>query len=233
MSVGGKFVHALELERARRKPLALERLGLDRGDLAGEETRSLRRDRAGEAARGVSIDLGPRDLVGAREVLRGISHADVGGGITQRFPEEILEVDSSHAEASTHGVGGDRVAAHGLRADAKREPDLFVGDDVRRLDQHFDPGAAHPLHHVRRHLDRHPGIEPDVARQTVGVKARLRHRAGDDSAHILRRYARTGERLARRLDAQIRRRDLRQCPVVVGERGAHPAEEPHVAPARA
>ena len=42
--------------------LALEGLALDRGDLAGEEARRLRRERALEAARREGVDLRPRDL---------------------------------------------------------------------------------------------------------------------------------------------------------------------------
>ena len=159
------------------------------GDLAGEEARRLRRERALEASRREGVDLRPRDLVLARQVLRGVAHGDIGGRIEQRFPQEVLEIDRAHAEAA-HGVGGDGVAAHGFGADAQRQLDVLVGDEVGRLHQHLDAGAAHPLHHVRRHLDRHVGIEPDMARQAVGVEARLRHRAGDDGADVLRRHRR-------------------------------------------
>jgi hypothetical protein len=113
-----------------------------------------------------------------------------------------------------------------------RELDLLVRDEIRGLHQHFEAGAAHALHHMRRHLDRHVGIEPDMARQAVRIEARLRHRAGNDRADIPRRHARPREHLARRLDAEIGGGDLRQCAVIVGERRAHAVKQPDVAPAR-
>ena len=232
MRVGGKLLHALELERARLIGRAFEGLALDRCDLAGEEAQLLRRDRALETLRGEGVDLASRDLVLPREVLRRVAHGDIGCRIEQRFKEKILEIDGAHAEPAAHGVGSDRIAAHGLRAHAQREPDLPVRDEIRGLHQHFEAGAAHPLHHVRRHLDRHVRIEPDMARQAVGIEARLRHRAGDDGADVARRYARTREHFARGLDAEIGRRDLRQGAVIVGERRAHAVEQPNFAPAR-
>ena len=190
------------------------------------------RQRTRKTARGVGVNLGARDLVALRQVLRRVAHGDIGGRIAQRLPKKILEIDRAHAEAAAHAIGDDRVAAHGLGADAKREPDLLVRDDIRGLHQHLEAGAADPLHHVRRHFDRHPRIKTDMPRQAVCVEARLRHRAGDDGADVLRRDARERERRARGLDAEVRRRDLRQCAVVVGKRRAHAVEQPHVAPAR-
>jgi hypothetical protein len=232
MGVGGKLVHALELERARSKSLALELFALDRRDLAAEEARRLRRERAFKTARGIGVDLSPRDLVAAREVLSGVAHGDVGGRIAQRFPEKILEIDGAHAEAA-HGVGCDRIAAHRFGADAQREPDRLMRDDVRGLDQHLEAGAADSLHHMRGHLDRDAGIESDMAGQAVGIEARLRHRAGDHRADVLGRHAGPRKRGARRLDAEVGRRDLRQWAVVVRKRRAHAVEQPHVAPGRA
>src|SRR5262249_55272566 len=121
---------------------AFERLVLDRRNLAGEKARCLRRDRTREALRGEGVYLSTRDLVLPREVLRGVAHGDIGGRVAQRFEEKILEIDAAHAEAVAHGVGGNRVAAHGLRADAQRELDLLVRDKIRRLHQHFEAGAA-------------------------------------------------------------------------------------------
>src|SRR5262249_59667662 len=88
MGIGGKLLHALELERARSIGRALERLVLDRCDLAGEEARLLRRDRAFEALRGEGVDLASRGLVLPPEVLRALAHGDIGGRIEQRFKEK-------------------------------------------------------------------------------------------------------------------------------------------------
>jgi len=222
MGVGAKLLPALELERARLKAFPFEGLALHRRDLAGEKARLLGGERALEAARGIGIDLRPRDLILARQILGGVAHARVGRRIAQRFPQKILEVDRAHAKPA-HRVGSDRIAAHGFRPDTERKPDILVGNEIGGLHQHLEAGAADPLHHVRGHLDRHAGIKPDVARQAVGVEARLRHRAGDDGAHVLRRQARALEHLARRLDAEIRRRHRGQWAVVVGKRRAHAA----------
>src|SRR5262245_64679031 len=102
MGVGGKLLRAPELERAWGKALALEGLALERGNLAREEARRLRRERALEAARREGVDLRPRDLVLPRQVLRGVAHGRVGRWIEQRFPQEVLEIDRAHAETA-HG----------------------------------------------------------------------------------------------------------------------------------
>src|SRR5437588_791292 len=120
------------LECARLVARAFERLARNRRDLAGQEARLLGGKRAREAARGVGVDLGSRDLILAREILRRVAHGRVGRGIAQRFPQEILELDRAHAEAA-HAVGGDRIAAHRFGADAQRERDILVGDEIGRL----------------------------------------------------------------------------------------------------
>src|SRR5262245_64543848 len=124
MGVGGKLVYALELERARLIGRALERLVLDRRNLAGEKARCPRRDRTREALRGEGVDLAARDLVLPREVLRRVAHGDIGGRVAQRFKEKMFEIDATHAEAVAQGIGCDRVAAHRLCADAQRELDM-------------------------------------------------------------------------------------------------------------
>ncbi len=191
----------------------------------------MRGDRALEALDREGVDFAAGDLVLARQILRGVAHGHVGGGVAQRFQEEVLEVDAAHAEAAAQGVGDHWIAAHRLGADAERQVDIPVGDVVGGLHQHLEAGAADPLHHVCGHLDRHVGIEPDVAWQAVGVEARLRHRPGDDGAHVLGRGAGPREHLARHLDAEVGGRYLRQRAVVVGEWRTHPVEQPDVAPA--
>jgi hypothetical protein len=105
-----------------------------------------------------------------------------------------------------------------------------MADRVGGLHQHLDAGAAHALDHVGGRLDRHAGIEPDVARHQVRIEARLRHVAGDDRADIGGRGAGAREHCTRRLDTEIDRRDLRERAVIVGERRAHAVEQPDVAP---
>ena len=117
-----------------------------------------------------------------------------------------------------------------FRADAERDIDAAMRHRVRRLHQHLDAGAAHALHEMRRHLDRHARIEPDMARQHVRIETRLRHVAGDDRADLRRIDLRSLQHRARRLDAEIDRRDLRERAVVIGERRAHAVEQPGVVP---
>ena len=91
----------------------------------------------------------------------------VGGRIEQRLPEEILELDlrpgGSRRDAYRRRSGcGSSNSVPTQSASSTR----VLGDDsIGRLHQHLDAGAADPLHHMRRHLDRHAGIEPDMARQ--------------------------------------------------------------------
>ena len=165
-----------------------------------------------------------------RQILGRAAHGDIGGGVEQRLPQKILELDLAHAEAGAVGIGCDRIAAHRFGADAEREIDTAMADRIGRLHDGFDARAADALHEMRRHLDRHAGVEPDVARQHVGVEARLRHVAGDHGADIAGRRTGTREHLARRLDAQVDRRDLRQIAVVIDERRAHAVKQPHVLP---
>ena len=121
MSSVERFASCVELDAARLVAVARECLDLHRRDLAGEESALLRRHGALEAARGEGVDLGARDLVLPRQIFRGVAHRHVAERIEQRFPEEILELDLAHAEAAAMRVGGDRIAAHRLGADAERE----------------------------------------------------------------------------------------------------------------
>ncbi len=66
--------------------------------------------------------------------------------------------------------------------DAERQIDAPGRDRVGRLHEHLDAGAADALHQMRRPLDRHAGIEPDMARRDVGVERGLRHGAGNRRA---------------------------------------------------
>src|SRR6516165_54029 len=110
----------LEPEAAAFQPLGLEALIGHLGDLATEEAVLLGLDGAREAARREGIDRLARDLMLAREVLGGVAHGAAASGIEQGFPEEVLELDLAHAEAAAMRVGGNGIAAHRFRADAKR-----------------------------------------------------------------------------------------------------------------
>jgi hypothetical protein len=60
--------------------------------------------------------------------------------------------------------------------------------------------------------------------------AGLRHVAGDDRADVVRRHAGPVQHGARRLDAEIGRRDLGERAVVVGERRADAVQQPGIIP---
>ena len=90
-------------------------LGFHRDDFAGEKSAILRSNRAVETARGVAIDLRPRDLVLPREIFGGIAHGGVGGRIEQRLPQKVLELHLPHPKAAAMGIGGDRIATHRTR----------------------------------------------------------------------------------------------------------------------
>ena len=208
--------------------LAGKRLAADRNDLAIQEV--ARRQGTIEAARGEFVRLAPGDLVAAGELLGGAAHGAVGRRVEQRFPQKILELHLAEAEAAAMGVRRHRVAAHAFGADAQCHAGAAMGDRVGALHQHLDPGAADALDHVRRHLDRHAGIEADMARQHVGVEAGLGHVAGDHGADVVGRHAGAVQHGARRLDAEIGRRDRGQRAVVVGERRADAVQQPGIIP---
>ena len=227
---------AYRLDAARQPDAAVvvaierEHFARHRGDLAIEESAVPGLHGPLEAARGVGVDGLAADLIASREVLGGTAHGDACRRIEQRLPEEILEFDPAHVEAAAMGVGGDRITAHRFRADAQRGVRAAQRHGVGGLADHLEPGPADALHQMGGHLDRHAGIEADMARQHVGVEARLRHRSADDGSDILRRDGGARQRLAAGLDAEIDRRDQRQRALVVDEGRAHPVKKPDVAP---
>ena len=229
MAVGGEFLEgSVEPDAARAVASKLEGLAHHRDDLAGEEAILLRRRGAREARDGEGIDLVPRDLVFAREVLGGLSHGAACRGVEQRLPQEVPELDLAEAEAGAVAIGGDGIARHRFRADAEHEIALPQRDGVGGLGDELEAGAADALHQDRRRLDRHAGIEPDMARQHVGVEARLRHAAGDHLADMLGRHAGAREDGAGGLDAEIDRRHAGERAAIIGKAGAHALQQPDV-----
>jgi hypothetical protein len=207
-----------------------KRFTTDRLDLARQEI--ARRQRAIEAAGGECVHLTPRDLVAAGKFLGSIAHSAAGRRIEQRFPQKILELHLAETKSAAMRVGGHRVAAHALSADAQRNAGVAMGDGVGALHQHLDPGAADALDHVRRNLDRHVGVKADMARQHVGIETGLGHVAGDDGADVVGRDAGAVEHGARRLDAEIGRRDRGKRAVIVDERRTHAVQQPGIIPGR-
>ncbi len=229
MAVGGEF---LDLGRqayaARPVAFQLEGLGHHRHRLPGVKALGLRRHRAGKTFGGEGIDFRAADAVFFRQVLRGAAHGDPGGGVEQRLPQKVLELDLAHAKAAAVGVGSHRVARHRFGAHAQRQRALPQGDAVGGLADQLEAGAADPLHVDGRHFDRHAGVQADVARQHVSVETGLRHAAGEHCVDVMRGEPGTLEHLARRLDAQVDRRHHAEHAVVVGEGGAHAGQQPDV-----
>src|SRR5262245_21522362 len=120
--IGSEFLAlAFDAQAARIVAPELEAFVRHRRHLAGEYALLLRVDCVREWACGDLVDLRPSDLVLQREVFRRVAHVHAGRRVEQRLPQEILELDLAHPKSATMGVGGDRIAAHGFRADAERE----------------------------------------------------------------------------------------------------------------
>ena len=122
-------------------------------------------------------------------------------------------------------VGSDRIAAHRFRADAQNALGAAERRGVCGLGDDLDAGAADALNQQRRRLDRRAAIEADVARQHVGVEARLGHRAADHRVDRLGRDVGAFQRFTAGLDAKIDRRNQRQPAVVVDERRARALDD--------
>jgi hypothetical protein len=67
-----------------------------------------------------------------------------------------------------------------------------------------------------------------VARRDVGIKARLRHRAGDRRPDLRRIGANRRDRAARRLDPEVDGRHLREGATIVDERRPLAVEQQRV-----
>ena len=226
-------VLAAQFYAARRERPRLKCLIAHRHRLARVKPALLRRKSARKTALGIGVHLGAGDLILFGQILRRVAHGAAAGGIEQRLPQKILELDAPHGEAAPVRVGGDGIAAHRFRADDQRQRRAPERQSVRGLHQSLDPCAADALHEMGGNLLRHAGIEPDVARQHVGVKTRLGHIARDDHFDIARAHTAFGEGGARRLDAEVDRRDERQRAVVIGEGRAHAVDEISVGELRA
>ena len=109
------------------------------------------------------------------QVFRRGDHVHAGSRVVQRFPEKILELDRRpQAESTTMGVGGNRVAGHGLGAHTQRQFHAVM-QLPGSLAQQFKPCGANTLHRQGRHLLCHTAVEADMTRQHVRIKTGLSH----------------------------------------------------------
>ena len=228
----GVGVHALhfrrQAQRPRRVALALEGGGGDGLDLAGQKATCLRRQCPLERARRIGVHLGAGDAIAARQVLGRADHVDAGGRVLQRLPHEILELDwGAELEAGAVLEGGDGVARHALGPRQQRHVDA-VAQVQPGLAEQLEAGAADALYHQRRHVDRHAGVQADVARQHVLKAIAGGHVAGQHGADRLGRHGGALQRRARGVDAQVGGRQAAEGAAVVHHRRARAVQNPAV-----
>jgi hypothetical protein len=189
----------------------------------------LRRHGLGERGGGKLIDLLARYAVLLGQVLGRLDHVDAGGRVLQRLPHVVLEAHrGAQLEAGAVREGGDRVARHGLGAREQRHVGAAALDLLAGLAEQLKTRAADALRHDGRHLDRHAGVQADVARQKELVEVARRHVAGDDRADVAARYAGAFQCLTRGLDAKVGRADVAQRAAVIDHGCAHAVEHPDV-----
>ena len=220
---------ALQAYAARLVAFDLELFADDRDDFIGEETGLLRRHCLGEGCAGESVYVFARDAVLFGQVLGGLDHVDADGRVFQRLPHVVLEADRrAELEASAVVERGNRIARHALGADHQRDLGRAALNLLAGLAEQLEAGAANALRHLRRHFHRHAGVQADVARQKELVEVAGRHVAGDHGVDVGGRDGSTGQRGARRLDAQVGGRDMAQRAAVIDHGRAHAVEQVQV-----
>ena len=220
---------ARQLDAAGVVAVEGERLVHHGHDLARVKSLRLRTHSALERQCRIGIHVGAADAVFLREVLGGLDHAHRARGVHQGLDQEVLELHrGAQLEAGAVGVGGNRVARHGLGADHQRQLGIAQGNLVGRLAKQLEAGAADALRQDRRHSHRHASIQPDVAGQYVGIEIGLRHRTGDDGIHLHGRQPAALEHGAGHLDSHVGGRHRAQCAAIVHQRRAHAIHQPGV-----
>src|ERR1700730_4641033 len=197
-------------------------------NFTAEKTAFLRCHSPRETIGSETVDLFSRDLVSFRQGFCSSAHGDIAGRIEQSLPEKVFELQLPHTKSAAMSVGGDGIAAHGFRAHAKCQICPTQLDQVGGLQNYFHARAAYPLHQMRRHLNRHTGIEANMTRQQVGVEASLGHVACYYGLYIRWRDSAAPENFAGHFDSEVNWRDQPQNSVVVRKWSAHSIEQPDV-----
>ena len=89
-------------------------------------------------------------------------------------------------QAAAQAANDVRRLAHALDAAGQHEARLAELNQLRAADRRLDARAAQAIDGQRRHVDRHAGLERDVARAVDRVGARLQDVAEDDVVDPLR-----------------------------------------------
>src|SRR5437879_1230209 len=123
------------------------------------------------------------ELVPLRQVLRRLGHREAALRILEGFPQQILERRRAEPQAPTGAPHHVRRLAHRLRPPREHGARFAEQDQLCRLSDRLEPGAAQPVHSDGRHFDREPGVEADVAgevdRVGGGLERVAEHRMAD------------------------------------------------------
>ena len=129
--------------------------------------------------------------------------------------KRVFELALPELEAAAQAAHDVRRLAHALHAAGEDDLGFAELDVLRAGDRRLDAGAAQPVHRQRRHTDRQPGLERDMARAVDGIGARLQHVAEDHVIDPARLDARPLERAVGGNGAELERRDVAQRPRVL------------------
>jgi len=135
----------------------------DRGDLLLEEAGSLRPPRLALAPDREGVLLLATEAVAMGELLGGLRHEEPAERVEESDHEEILELPLSEAETRTRAPDDVRALAHVLHAASENGRRLAELDELGPGDDRLDPRSAEAVDGERGHLERHAGLEPDVA----------------------------------------------------------------------
>ena len=126
----------------------------------------------------------------------------------------------AHPRAPPHPLRQIPGSAHALGAPGHGDIRVAQGDRLRRGDDRLQAGTAQPVQRQRRGILRDPRIHRRHARQIHVLRLGVHHIAEHHVLHFTAIHAGAGQRLARHLRAEFRRRDILQAAAEIADRGA-------------
>ena len=197
-------------------------------DLFAEPAGLLRGGGALLALESKRVLLLARDVVLARQVVRGLRHVQAAVRVEQRDHERVFHRRLAEAEALARAADDVRRLRHVLHAAGEHRLRFAQLDLLGGADDRLDAGAAEAVQREGRNLFGHAGLESDVTRSVDGVARGLQGVADDDVIHFLRRDAAARECFLGGDDAEVDGRDVAERAVIFGHRRACAVEDDDV-----
>ncbi len=111
-----------------------------------------------------------------------------------------------------------RHVRHRLRATSDGDGSFAQLHHLRRRNDRLHTRPAEPVQGQRRHLQRHPRLQSDGARQHAVARAGRHHLADDDMLHVCRRDGSAGQRLLHHDAAKLRGHERLQGAAKIADR---------------